>query len=225
MAKQLIKSSRKGQRRRQQRSPAGDSVGKYASDAWSLAKRTAYGLNEIRKLINIETKVAEATGTASISTTGAVTSCSLIAQGLDYGNRVGDSIKLQRIEFRVRWTVGTGTGTFCRVLLVRDLDGYGTKPGLTDVLQAVTVLSPKNYLNADRFSILYDELSTLNQSDTVSVSMYDSPHEGHIKYLGTTAADASSGKGSLYLMFLSNEAAGVTAPTVVLHSRIYYTDD
>lgn len=226
MPQRMVKSSKGRQRRRQQRNEtAGDSVGKYASDAWSLAKRTAYGLNEIRKLINIETKVAEATGTSAISTTGAVTSISLIVQGLDYNNRVGDSIKLQRVEFRTRWTVGTGTGTFCRTLLVRDLDNYGTKPAISDVLQAVSVLSPKNYLNSDRFSILYDELGTLNQSDTNSVSVFESPHEGHIKYLGTTAADASSGKGAMYLMFLSNEAAGVTSPTVVLHSRLYYTDD
>jgi len=224
MPKQLIKSAKTKHRRRQVKT-SGDSVGKYASDAWSLAKRTAYGLNEIRKLINIETKIAEATGTSSIDTAGAVTSMSLIAQGLDYQNRIGDSIKLQRIEFRVRWTVGTGTGTFIRTLLVRDLDNYGTKPTLGDVLQTVSVLSPKDYLNADRFSILYDELGTLNQSDANSVSMYNEPHEGHVKYLGTTAADASNGKGSLYMMFLSNEAAGATAPTVVLHTRIYYTDD
>lgn len=225
MPQRLIKSAKTKQRRRPGRSSTGDSVGKYASDAWSLAKRTAYGLNEIRKLINIETKIAEATGTSAIDTAGAVTSMSLIAQGLDYQNRIGDSIKLQRIEFRVRWTVGTGTGTFIRTLLVRDLDNYGTKPTIGDVLQTVSVLSPKDYLNADRFSILYDELGTLNQSEANSVSTFDMAHEGHIKYLGTTAADASNGKGSLYMMFLSNEAAGATSPTVVLHTRIYYTDD
>lgn len=224
MPKQMIKSAKTKHRRRQVKT-SGDSVGKYASDAWSLAKRTAYGLNEIRKLINIETKIAEATGTSSIDTAGAVTSISLIAQGLDYQNRIGDSIKLQRIEFRVRWTVGTGTASFIRTLLVRDLDNYGTKPALGDVLQTVSVLSPKDYLNADRFSILYDELGTLNQSDANSVSTFDMAHEGHVKYLGTTAADASSGKGSLYLMFLSSETAGANAPTVVLHSRLYYTDD
>lgn len=200
-------------------------MGKYASDAWSLAKRTAYGLNEIRKLINIETKIAEATGSAAIDTSGTVSSLSLIAQGLDYQNRIGDSIKLQRIEFRLRWQVGTGVATYVRTLLVRDLDNYGTKPTLGDVLQTVSILSPKDYLNADRFSILYDELGTLNQSDTNSVSTFEMAHEGHIKYLGTTAADASNGKGSLYLMFLSNEAAGANAPTVTLHTRIYYTDD
>lgn len=224
MPHQTIKSAKTKHRRRQAKT-SGDSVGKYASDAWSLAKRTAYGLNEIRKLINIETKIAEATGTSAIDTSGAVTSMSLIAQGLDYQNRVGDSIKLQRIEFRVRWSVGTGAATFIRTMLVRDLDNYGTKPTLGDVLQTVSVLSPKDYLNADRFSILYDELGCLNQSDSNSVSTFEMAHEGHIKYLGTTAADASNGKGALYMMFLSNEAAGVTAPTVVLHTRIYFTDD
>jgi hypothetical protein len=191
-----------------------------------LAKRTAYGLNEIRKLINIETKISESTGSAAIDTTSTTSTLSSIAQGLDYTNRIGDSIKLQKIEFKVRWTVGTGVATFCRVLLVRDLDGYGTKPTMSLVLNTLSVLSPENYLNKDRFSILYDELECLNQVSTPnSVTTFDMAHEGHIKYLGTTAADASNGKGSLYLMFLTNEAAGAAAPTITYHSRIYYTDD
>ncbi len=191
-----------------------------------MAKRTAYGLNEIRKLINIETKVLETSNSGAIDNAGTISTLSSIAQGLDYTNRVGDSIKLQRIEIRLRATIGSGTKSFLRVMLVRDLDGYGTKPAVTDILQSADVLSPKKYLNQDRFAVLYDELEFLSSvSETGSLSVIDMPHGGHIKYLGTTAADASNGKGSIYLLWLSNEAAGANAVNVWFYSRLYFTDD
>lgn len=191
-----------------------------------MAKRTAYGLNEIRKLINIETKVLETNSSANVDSSGTVATISTIAQGLDYTNRVGDSIKMQRIEVRARTVIGAGTKTFIRVMLVRDLDGYGTAPTVANILQSADVLAPENYLNKDRFSILYDEFEALNSvSVTNSVTTFAMPHEGHIKYLGTTAAAASNGKGSLYLLLISNESAGANTPTVTYYTRIYFTDD
>lgn len=162
-----------------------------------------------------------------MDTTGLVVSISSMAQGLDYlNNRVGDSIKLQRIEMRYRVAMAaTAAQTQGRVIIFRDLDGFGTLPTVSDVLQTVSVLSPKDYLNADRFSILYDELFALNiNGDSTEVGVVDIPHEGHIKYLGTTAAAASNGKGSLYFLILSNEA-GATVPFFAHHERIYFTDD
>jgi len=150
-----------------------------------------------------------------------------MAQGLDYlNNRVGDSIKLQRLEFRFRIAMAaTAVQTQGRVIYFRDLDGYGTTPTVGDVLQTVSVLSPKDYLNQDRFSILYDELFALSANgDSTEVGVVDMVHEGHIKYLGTTAAAASNGKGSLYYLIISNET-GATVPFFAHHERIYFTDD
>jgi hypothetical protein len=205
-------------------------VGKFASDAWSLARRTASGLNEIRKLINIETKTCDAIKTSTtVNTTGSIFCVSEIAQGLDYLNRVGDSIKIQHIECRVRLYQNTGaTETLMRAVCIRDLDGYGTAPTTADILETVgTVsapLSPLKWLNRDRFSVLYDELvafnSTGNQSEEIVLSM---PHAGHVKYLGTTAAAASDGKGSIYWVFVSDEATNT--PSYALYSRILFTDD
>jgi hypothetical protein len=217
-------------RRRKQPRNSGDAVGKYASDAWSLAQRTASGLNEIRKLINIETKPCDAIVTATaVNTTGFLTCVSELAQGTDYTNRVGDSIKIQRIQCRLRLYQNTGaTETTFRAVCFRDLDGYGTLPTTAQVFQTVgTVsapLSPYNWLNKDRFSILYDELIALNSTGQQSEEIvFDLPHAGHVKYLGTTAAAASDGKGSIYWAFLSDE--GTNTPTAALYSRILFTDD
>jgi len=223
------RSVRKARPRRNHQS-TGDSVGKYASDAWSLARRTASGLNEIRKLINIETKPLDTIKTATVVNTTGFTQCvSEIAQGTDFTNRVGDSIKLQKIMCRLRLYQNTGaTETTLRVVCFRDLDGYGTAPTTADLFETVGVvsapLSPFKWLNMDRFSVLYDELICFNSTGQQTEEiMFDLPHGGHIKYLGTTAAAGSDGKGSIYWAFLSDEATNT--PTIAFYSRVLFTDD
>jgi len=221
----IVKRKRSGRRQSQ-----GDSVSKFAGDAYSLGTRALRGLNEIRKLINIEYKVLDKIQTSTtFSTSGGILALSQIAQGLDFNNRVGDSIKIQRIIFTGRINVNAATTTTTvRVLLVRDLQGFGTRPLVSDVLQTVGTasapLSPMNFLNRDRFSVLFDELMTLSPSTNYSAPVsYDVPHAGHIKYLGSTAADASDGNGTLYWITLSDEATNL--PSYSLCSRIIFTDD
>jgi hypothetical protein len=209
-----------------------DAVGQYASDAWSLAKRTAYGLNEIRKLINIETKFLDTVQVSTaIGTTGVVFSISSIAQGLTSQTRVGDSLKIQHIEVKGRINVNpAASNSVVRVLVFRDLDGYGTAPTGADVMEldaAVSApLSPYKFRNLQRFSILYDELMEVQgivQGTAGIPFSYSSSHAGHILYLGTASAAASNGKGSLYVLCVSDEATN--AATLAFYSRVLFTDD
>jgi hypothetical protein len=226
------KRTRKG-RGRPGKQAKPDAVGQYASDAWSLAKRTAYGLNEIRKLINIETKFLDTNTTSyTVTTTGSMQPISQIAQGLTSANRVGDSIRIQHIELRGRVTVSTAaTNSLVRVMLVRDLDGYGTAPTVADVLEVNASvgapLSPERFQKRERFSILFDELIAVQSATSSGCSSvpftFMTTHQGHILYLGTTAASASDGKGSIYLVAVSDET--VNTPTVAFVSRILFTDD
>jgi hypothetical protein len=224
-----VKRSRKKGRRRQK--SGGDAVGRYASDAWSLAKRTAYGLNEIRKLINIESKITEGTWGYAPDRTGFIQPLTLIAQGTDYLNeRVGDSIKLQRIEFKMKLLMdAASTGTVVRVILFRDLfqTGGGT-PAPADLLEDVgstySPLSPLNYLLRDRFGIVSDNLVDLSSSGNQCATLVvDTAHEGHVKFVGTTNTTASAGPGQIYLYLVSDESAHY--PSVSVMWRVTYTDD
>jgi hypothetical protein len=209
-----------------------DAVGQYASDAWSLAKRTAAGLNEIRKLINIETKFLDTVQTSTnINTTGGAIVISEIAQGLTSQTRVGDSLKIQHIEVRGRVNVNpAAANSLLRVLVLRDLDGAGTPPATSDVLEltgAVSApLSPYKFRNLQRFSILYDEVFHMQgtvQGTAGIPFVFSSAHAGHILYLGTSAAAASDGKGTLYVLAVSDEATNT--PSLAFYSRILFTDD
>lgn len=217
-------------RRRRPKANSGDSVGKFAGDAWSLAVRAAKGVNEIRKLINIEYKILDTSvNSTAFTDTGSIVPLSTIVQGLDYNNRIGDSIKMQSIEFRCRVNVNASTTTTSiRVILFRDFDGYGTLPTVADIMEVssgtASVRCPKKFLNKDRFTFLLDEYFTLSPASDYSTTVrYAMPHDGHIKYLGTTAANSSNGKGTLYALFLSDEATNT--PTYALYNRIVFTDD
>lgn len=206
-------------------------MGAYFGDAWSLAKRTAHGLNEIRKLVNIETKINDVSSTSTnFDTTGNTLPLTQMAQGTNYtANRIGNSIKLQNIEIRYRLFIGSSaTRTVARVIVFRDLDGYGVAPTSNELLQVggsvTTPLQPKAFLNAERFSILYDELFTMSVTgDSSFVRDLRIPHEGHVKYLGSSAAAASNGKGSVYILFVSDESTNT--PSYSYHTRVYFTDD
>ena len=165
----------------------------------------------------------------AINNTGVVSPISRIAQGTDYTQRIGNSIKMQRIEVRCRiFQNPTATQTVVRCSLVRDLDGAGTIPTTSDIFENVGGISAPltqfDFLNRKRFSVLYDELITLDVGQgTTQCFTLDLPHEGHVLYLGSTAAAASDGKGSLYLCFLSDEATNT--PTCAFSTRIVFTDD
>jgi hypothetical protein len=205
-------------------------VEKFAGDAYSLASRAVKGLNEIRKLINIETKVLDLDiSTQAISTTPTVTYASGISQGTDIGNRVGDSIKVQHLEFCGRLAINSSaTFSAVRVLLVRDMENAGSAPAATDILETVsgtvTSRSPLNYLNKKRFSVLYDNYSVLDiasaYTQPVRMTM---PLDRHIAYRGTGATAASAAEGSLWWLFVSDEATNT--PTISVYTQVWYTDD
>jgi hypothetical protein len=205
-----------------------DPVGEYASDAWSLAKRTAIGLNEIRKLINIETKFFDYAVNTTYTTTS-VNHLTNMAQGLTSTTRVGDSIKLQHIEFSASVVTNVASaGARVRITLVRDLMCQGTVFIGSDLYQdtssqPATIVSAFKFNEKDRFSILYDEVLTVCNGTFAQSSYYSAPHAGHVKYLGTTATNPSIGNGALFIAITCSEAANV--PTVSAYCRVMYTDD
>ncbi len=207
-------------------------VEKYAGDAYDLALQTYQGLKYIKKLINVETKYFDNLVSGTTDWNGSVTYISAIAQGTDITQRVGDSIKLQRLRLSGTFFINTSaTRTTCRVVLFRDLSNAGSTPSTSDVISNAylgTISGVNmfyNWINVQkRFSILYDEKVALsingNENATVSITM---PHEGHVKYRGTSGAVGSAAEGSIFLLLLSDEQTNV--PTFSINTRVEYTDD
>jgi len=221
-------------RRKQRRGPKSDrtqqSVEKFAGDAYSLASRAVRGLNEIRKYINIETKVLDFDiPTQAVSTTATVTYSSGIAQGTDIGGRVGDSIKVQHLEFLGRVVINSAATFSCiRILLVRDMANAGAAPAASDILEtvsgSVTNRSPLNYINRKRFSVLYDNFLTLDVATAYSQPIRATiPMEKHINFRGTGSTVGSAAEGSLFWLFVSDEATNT--PNISVYTQMLFTDD
>jgi len=206
-----------------------DSVGRFAGDAFSLAKRAVIGLNEVRKLINIETKVLDLDTSFGSTTTTDVYYASGISQGTDIGNRVGDSIKIQSLSFRGHVTIGAAaTSTRYRLILVRDMQNQGSLPTAAQIFETVsagvTERSPPNYINRDRFAVLYDEFFCLNPATSyIHPIEADVPLDRHIRFRGTTNGVASAAEGSLFWVSVSSE--GVNFPTAAAYLQLTFTDD
>ncbi len=225
------KTGKRNQRRRRAPRAAVGPVGRYAEDAWSLAKRTAQGLNAIRRMINTETKFLDVIISGTTDYTGGLTSMSQMAQGLTNITRVGNSIRLHHISLRGVIIDGSTAGTTVRIIIFRDLEATGSNntATLATLLQTTgtvnAVNSPFNRLYLDRYSILYDEtVSTSAAGDFESPISFDSAHQGHVKYLGTAADAASDGQGTVYVAYISNRVTSAL-PTVNLYTRIMFTDD
>jgi len=221
--------NKKNKRSSGRRQPTDEvAVGRYASDAYSLAKRTAVGLNAIRKLINIETKVFDVNTTWVANQAGTFQCMSLVGQGTDLSNRVGDSIRLQSIEMHAVASVGVTSPASLRLIMFRDLENTGNTPVGTDlVAQAGNAFAASchyNYINRQaRFVPLFDELMVLDATNTSQVYKYRATHNGHIRFRDTTTAVAAQAEGSLWVAIFTDAAA--TTPTLRTSVRITYTDD
>lgn len=226
------KSSRvRGQRRSRRRD--GDSVGNYFGDAWSLAKRTAVGLNEIRKLINVEHKYVDVNLTTNTSQSGGSNYLCPVAQGNGIVDRDGDSIKVQSFDIigtLYRNTASTVNESY-RVMIIRDLMNQGADPTGTDVVEtAGTQYAPLQHndmLNGpdynSRFTILYDELFSLDTYHPTHTFRFHSNHDCHIAFRGTGATVASAGTGAYFLLTFTSVATN--SANCDFSSRIRFTDN
>jgi hypothetical protein len=203
-------------------------VSRFAGDAYSLAERAYKGVSHVLKLINIETKFFDYQFTPTFTSAAPViTPHSFIPQGVDDGNRLANSIKLQHLEFMITFGVGTIVAPqIFRYILFRDNESTGILPTLADVLSTTVnpVSVPYNYFNLNRFAIIRDETVVVNLTAwTGHVVRLNLNHSGHVKWRSSGAAQADAAEGHIYSCFITTSAT--QQPSVLFYSRILYTDD
>jgi hypothetical protein len=221
---------KKGGKRRARGDSTQKAVAKFAGDAYSVGARALSGLNALRKLINIETKYFDYTASSAQNSTVGVYYLTGITQGLTNVTRVGNSLRLQHYAFDIMGVNNASAtlATFVRVILFRDNENAGAAPAATDLLVNATapqsIISPYNWLNLNRFGILYDNVFQMDATNNLGFQAhFNIAHNGHIKFRGTDATASSAGEGSIWMFLWSNQATNT--PTVTLYSRIAFTDD
>ncbi len=221
--------------RRRTRNKRQDAVGTYFGDAWSLAKRTAVGLNEIRKLINVEQKFIDVNTAQTAGQSGTVVYLTPVVQGDNISEREGDSIKVQsfRLLGTIRRDVAAGATVVeaFRLLVVRDLQNAAAAPLASDVLETVgTSSAPYQFLDFlngaqlnKRFTVVYDTMQLLDLYHPIVSVDFSTNHDCHVMFRGTTSGTGSAGNGSYWLILVSSST--LTLPTFEGMTRLCFTDN
>jgi len=173
------------------------------------------------------------TGVTACDTTSAVVLLNGIARGDDINQRNGRQVTMRSIELRGYNYVTTATGTdqIHRVCLVLDKQPNGAALTAAQVFSSVSHLAPRNLENRARFKILMDKRMTLN-SDVVGEpgarrvwKIYRRLNIPVTFNNGNAGTVADIITGSVYLVMIGSNAAGVTAGSFQGISRIRYTDN
>lgn len=203
-----------------------NSWSRYGAKAGSLAYKAYKGVRWIQRLINVEKKFFDIVSAPTVSTTPSIISLSNIAQGNDYNQRDGNSILIQSMLLRALITLNSMAATsIIRLVLFVDNDQRGTDPAATDLFESVgSLTTPLNHNVASRFNVLMDKFVSLSINGNRSMTFKRFfKYNRHIKYTGTTGADATAYEGAIFLLLWSSEVTNV--PTVDYSFRLRYTDN
>lgn len=180
---------------------------------------------------NSEVKAIETSGTTTAVAAGTITPLSLIAQGSNYNNRDGDSIRAHGLEFRYQIANYVGGRNVGRLILFQDSECRGSVPAVADLMSTSTgnyaPLSPWNYFGGPRFNILWDSgpimVDGVTGGPSIWASTVEVPLKNHIEYVGTAGTITEQFENGLFVFMCSADAAN--GPTVVFTSRLHYIDN
>jgi hypothetical protein len=163
---------------------------------------------------------------------GSINSLSLIAEGSDYNQRDGHSVKAVCLEFNIgaEFNIASMVNLYNngRAIIFCDLEQNGVQPTVAQVLEATgTDVSPFSMFqhdNTERFIILDDWLFAVSNGGPAALThrariMLNS----HIRFSGSAGTDAAAKEGHLYLLLIGDQV--VNGPLVGWASRLSYIDN
>lgn len=191
--------------------------GQFATKAWS-------GVQQIRKLINVEKHTVDTTVGAAIDNAGAVTHLTAVANGDTNSTRTGNSILAHNLEVNLSILKhASSVGGIVRIIIFVDKQQVAdSSPTVATVLNSVDVLSHLHIDIQSRFRILHDELISLDAAHVNVNRRFDNSLTGtHIIYNGTASSDIQ--RNGVHLLLLSNEPTNT--PTVNIITRFHFFDN
>jgi len=205
-------------------------------DAADMLGTVVRGIGSMLPLLgNIEEKYFDVTGNTTTYTAMTIASAATalnltnIAQGSDYLNRLGNSIRIKSIRIDFSLIVGSGGLSVCRVIVFRDLMQAGVDPTPAQLLEVTTqvggIHSPYLHYDFNRFDVVHDKVytsvtgdSTAFRHERLNVGVQD-----HCEFQGTTGADASNWQGAWYILFFDDQ--GTNHMQYAYSSRTTFVDN
>lgn len=200
----------------------------------SLAIKALKMAHNIKKLINVEYKKIDTANTISVGT-ATITNLTLIPQGDDNNERVGNSILHKYVTFKSNLsgnTSNTAIGAVVRMVIFRFARSDGTIPSVGDILE--TTNNPlsayaRDLTRRDDMEVIRDKLWTVTNSTGSAKSIlqykfnYTFPENKHQKFTGIGSTETSVKSGGVYMLLVSDQT--VNSPEFDFYSRITYVDN
>lgn len=202
----------------------------HASNALSIAQKAYSGYLMLKKMLNVEKKFFDVSFSAgAIPLTATLTPITLVAEGNDYNQRAGISIKMNSIQWRIKISLGaTPLPNTIRFLLFIDNECAGATASLGDLLEntAIPTVSPLNHVNGKRFKILNDSCVQISPNgDEQKWLQGFIKLNNHVKYQGTTGVIANAREGNLFFLLVSDQATVASQPVADGLMRTRFIDN
>ncbi len=192
----------------------------------AAGKQAMRDLGYLRRFINTELHFNDVTASTTSTTTPALVLLNGLSLGDTASTRTGQSIKMDRLDFRFQLAVNaTSIVNFVRVLVILDKQTNAAAPTAADLLVASTPLSPYTFGSQNRFVCLYDEVFALSTYGPGALTIASSLGANqHVIYnTGNTGTVADIVSNSLYMMHLSDQVAN--PPALSYYSRVWFVDN
>lgn len=218
MARYQRRRSFRSRRAAVPRAPKDITWGQFATKAWN-------GVQQIRKLINVEEHRVDTAIGAAIDSAGSVTHLTAVAAGDTAATRTGSSILLKGLHMRFALiTHASAATTVVRILVVKDKQQVSdTTPAVTGILNSADVLSHVVPDFTERFTILKDMTHILDLvGNPIKTFDFKLNMTGtHVRYNGTAGTDIQ--QNGVFVLLLSNQPTNT--PTVSVQSRLTFYDN
>jgi len=161
---------------------------------------------------------------------GNMVSATLTAEGSDYNQRDGHSVKAVAMEIRMAaWANATAAQLVnrFRFIVFIDWENQGAQPlpsALLETIGANTATeSPFYHDNVERFQVIADEYGAVTPGVIPWHKTVQIPLNHHVRYAGSTAVDGSAREGHIYILHISSEVTNGAYMTS--YARVSYVDN
>lgn len=193
----------------------------YLSSNYNQGKQLARDVKKLKKLINIERKVHTIDQTVNGTYSASLVTLNNPAQGVADTQRIGDSIKNQKLDFA--FSITSGSDCEARIMIIEDKNNDITASDLLLFNGTVfATLSPKQWDHRYKTKVLYDKAFTLaaGQDTHLRIGKFNLNLGHHTQFDNTSTTILT---GAYKLVFVSNTVAAT--PILRFTSRVEYTDD
>lgn len=188
---------------------------------WSV-RRLVRRVNAVRKLVNVEYKVADVNNSSvTVGNSGQTYNLSDIAQGTDATQRIGRQIRNKSLQYKFWFRIHpSAANTKVRCILIKDTQPELGVLSLSEILSGSDIDAFKTFNSKNRIIFLRDMHINLDQ-EAAPLAV----RRGYLRLNDHTVWDSSGNltKGKYILFVLSSEATN--QPILDFHSRLRFIDN